>query len=385
MPMPKLQFCDSSGIPYSGGKLYTAVAGTTPGPSQTSPKATYTDSSGISPNTNPVILDSAGRASIWLDGFYAMLLTDKNGVTVWTADNVSSQGAQTATTGSEWITQSYVYTYLNGNQFSVPGTVTGVFPVNIRVKASVTAGTIYGTVTAVSAGGGPVTTTVTVAWDSGQLDSGLTGASTGILTPVNPSIPPIIFFAGMVIPYAGAAAPSGWLLCAGQSLATANYTALFAVIGYTFGGGGANFTLPDLRGSFPLGADNMGGIAANRVPAANAVGKAGGSANKTIGDHAHANGTLASVSHQHELPIGWRQTNNAITYSTGEVGANTITATGGTQYTHIPNQDTSGNVYIRLISQIAGSANVTGSTANANIANQDVMNPWQSMIYIIKY
>jgi microcystin-dependent protein len=48
-------------------------------------------------------------------------------------------------------------------------------------------------------------------------------------------------------------APIGWLVCRGQTLAKASYGELFATIGYTFGGSGANFILPDLRGRTPIG------------------------------------------------------------------------------------------------------------------------------------
>lgn len=40
--------------------------------------------------------------------------------------------------------------------------------------------------------------------------------------------------------------PDGWLPCNGSSKTTANYPDLFAVIGYTFGGSGANFSMPNL-------------------------------------------------------------------------------------------------------------------------------------------
>lgn len=42
-----------------------------------------------------------------------------------------------------------------------------------------------------------------------------------------------------------------WLLCNGASVSTTTYSGLFALIGYAFGGSGANFTLPDLRGRVP--------------------------------------------------------------------------------------------------------------------------------------
>jgi microcystin-dependent protein len=50
-----------------------------------------------------------------------------------------------------------------------------------------------------------------------------------------------------------ASAPTGYLLCDGSSVSTTTYAALFAVIGYTFGGSGASFTLPDYRGKMPIG------------------------------------------------------------------------------------------------------------------------------------
>ena len=49
------QFFTNSGVPLSGGKLYTYAAGTT------TPKTSYTSSSGSTNHTNPIILDSAGR------------------------------------------------------------------------------------------------------------------------------------------------------------------------------------------------------------------------------------------------------------------------------------------------------------------------------------
>ena len=71
--------------------------------------------------------------------------------------------------------------------------------------------------------------------------------------------------AGIILPYAGSSAPTGWLLCFGQSLSTATYAALFSVIGYTYGGSGGSFSLPDLRGRVIAGKDNMGGTSANRL------------------------------------------------------------------------------------------------------------------------
>lgn len=80
---PKLQFFDLNGAPLAGGKLYTYAAGTT------TPQTTYTDFTGVSANTNPVILDSRGEASVWLDTpLYKMALYDSTNVLVWTVDNI---------------------------------------------------------------------------------------------------------------------------------------------------------------------------------------------------------------------------------------------------------------------------------------------------------
>lgn len=84
-PAPKLQFFGTDGLPLVGGKLYTYAAGTT------TPLATYTDNTQTNQNTNPVILDSAGQASVWLANTvtYKYTLTDADDVSLFTVDYVS--------------------------------------------------------------------------------------------------------------------------------------------------------------------------------------------------------------------------------------------------------------------------------------------------------
>lgn len=93
----------------------------------------------------------------------------------------------------------------------------------------------------------------------------------GITGPAGPQGPagqgaPI----GTLAPWAGNAAPTGWLLAHGQAVSRTAFPDLFAVLGVTYGAGdgATTFNLPDLRGRFVLGRDNMGGSAANRVTAA---------------------------------------------------------------------------------------------------------------------
>jgi microcystin-dependent protein len=69
---------------------------------------------------------------------------------------------------------------------------------------------------------------------------------------------------GVVEAYLGgtSAVPAGWVLANGASLSTATYPALFAVLGYRFGGSGANFSVPNLNiGYFLVGSTSTPGTA----------------------------------------------------------------------------------------------------------------------------
>lgn len=75
--------------------------------------------------------------------------------------------------------------------------------------------------------------------------------------------------AGVILPYGGSSAPTGYALCFGQALSRTTFAALFAAIGtaYGIGDGSTTFNVPDLRGRVPAGLDNMGGSAASRLTA----------------------------------------------------------------------------------------------------------------------
>lgn len=95
--------------------------------------------------------------------------------------------------------------------------------------------------------------------------SGVASLDSGGLVPTAqiPSILP----SGILVPYAGSSAPSGWLLCDGSAVSRTTYAALFAAISTTYGvgDGSTTFNVPDLRGRIPAGQDNMGGTAAGRL------------------------------------------------------------------------------------------------------------------------
>lgn len=78
------QFFSNNGLPLAGGFIYTYAAGTT------TPQAAYTDSTGVNPQTNPIVLDANGRAPIWLLNIgYKFVLKDSNNVTLMTVDQVN--------------------------------------------------------------------------------------------------------------------------------------------------------------------------------------------------------------------------------------------------------------------------------------------------------
>lgn len=74
---------------------------------------------------------------------------------------------------------------------------------------------------------------------------------------------------GVMVPFAGKTVPDGWLLCNGASLAKAAYPDLFNAIGYTWGGSGDTFYLPNYNGRHVLGttyANNVGSTVSAGLP-----------------------------------------------------------------------------------------------------------------------
>jgi len=126
-PTPKLQFFDANGDPLVGGLLYTYAAGTT------TPLASYTDSTGVSANTNPIVLDSRGEANVWLGTeSYKLALYTSTNVLIWTVDNISTNGSNLSVTDhtgdgtttifavDDGFTAIYIYgVYQNRNTYTV--------------------------------------------------------------------------------------------------------------------------------------------------------------------------------------------------------------------------------------------------------------------------
>ena len=73
-------------------------------------------------------------------------------------------------------------------------------------------------------------------------------------------------FIGQIMSFGGNFAPRGWAFCDGQLLAISQNTALFSILGTTYGGDGrTSFGLPELRGRFPLHPGNGPGLTPKRL------------------------------------------------------------------------------------------------------------------------
>lgn len=117
--------------------------------------------------------------------------------------------------------------------------------------------------------------------------------------------PPTVSAAGVMTMFAGAAAPSGWLLCDGASLLRATYATLFTAIGIVFGAAdGTHFNVPDMRGRVPAGVGTGigGGVAGTGLPV-------GGSALTALaladwkGEETHVLTTAELAAHAHNITL----------------------------------------------------------------------------------
>lgn len=130
------QFFDNSGNVLSGGKLYTYAAGTT------TPQSTWTTPAGTIANSNPIVLNAAGRPpqEIWLSVAYSykFIIKDSNDVLIATYDNIPSLPQPAivndassisyepnilVTAGSFVVGQTYMIASLGDTDFTAIGAV----------------------------------------------------------------------------------------------------------------------------------------------------------------------------------------------------------------------------------------------------------------------
>lgn len=77
-------YTNADGTPLVGGKVWTYDSGTN------TPRVTYSDAAGTTPNTNPVILDARGEATIFWSGTYRVRLLDPNDNVIWDVSGLTT-------------------------------------------------------------------------------------------------------------------------------------------------------------------------------------------------------------------------------------------------------------------------------------------------------
>lgn len=188
--------------------------------------------------------------------------------------------------------------------------------------------------------------------------------------------------AGAIMPYAGAAAPSGWLLCYGQAVSRTTYADLFAALSTTYGAGDGSttFNLPDLRGRAVFGQDDMGGSAASRVTSA-VSGVDGATLGASGGDQRSQqhNHTATDSGHAHTATSTDSGHAHSVTYYDGTGGlGNASESSNGVTGTYNTNSGTA-NITTTVNS---GTANI--SVANSGSGASQNMPPALILNYIIK-
>ncbi len=175
-------------------------------------------------------------------------------------------------------------------------------------------------------------------------------------------------FIGMIVMFGGNFAPRGWALCDGQLLAISSNTALFSILGTTYGGDGrTTFALPELRGRVAMHAGHGPGLTDRRL------GSKGGVENVTLN-------TTQIPSHSHILNAAATGSLNVVREdgnTTEPAGASLANVSPDT--TNVYNNSTAPDAAAR-----AGSITLGGSTAAAggNLGHTN-MQPYQCVNYII--
>ena len=212
------------------------------------------------------------------DYFYATLVDNSNNIEIIKVKTRASgsatmsdiQRAQDGSTARAWDANDRIelrpVAALFSTYIQADGTVANATNAVLADESSDT--TCFPVFSTAATGNQPLKTGSNLTFNS---DTGALGATSftgngAALTGVD-SIPP-----GVIVPYGGTSAPSGWVFCNGQAVTQGSdgstYYALHAAIGTTYGsgsGGSGDFSIPDLRGRVAAGKDDMGGSSANRL------------------------------------------------------------------------------------------------------------------------
>lgn len=234
LPPAVSQFFDNNGNPLTSGTVTTYI------PNTTTLKTTWQDASELIANTNPIVLNAAGRAVIYGDGNYRQIVRDRNGNLIWDAvtSAFGSGGATLIGDGTSvgtilsWsgLTAPTRYVFAYGQEIS-----------RVTYSALFTAITLNPTVSCTS--GSAILTSLS---DTTQIPIG---------SPVEATCIP----GGSIV----SSKTSTTVTLNNMANVTTNVVATF--IPWGNGNGTSTFNVPDLRGRVLAGRDNMGGTAASRL------------------------------------------------------------------------------------------------------------------------
>ena len=165
-----------------------------------------------------------------------------------------------------------------------------------------------------------------------------------------------------IVPWTDSSVPSGFLECNGAAVSRTTYSALFAIVGTTYGAGNGSttFNVPDLADNVPVGKSNNKALAS--TGGANTVTSTGNVAGST------ANATLSTAqlaSHSHNM--------NNINKAPGSA-LNSYSASFGTSNNYVQTTDNTGS----------GSGHAHNMSANFAGDATSVVQPYLALIYIIK-
>ena len=258
LPNAMQTFLDNSGKPLNGGKVYFYV------PATSTLKTTWQDADQAVANSNPVILDSAGRAVIFGDGEYRQVLRDRNNNLIWDklTNSAGAGGGGSVATGDgdlvgtikPWAgliaPNQYLFAY---GQEIVRATYPELY------TAIVLQTTSFCTI------GSPT----------------LTGLADTTQIPIGAPVEAACLLPGATV----LSKTSSTITLSSNAAVTTSVTA--SIFPWGNGNGTNTFNLPDLRGRIIAGRDNMGGTAASRLTTtyfanAEAIGATGGSQSHSL-------------------------------------------------------------------------------------------------------
>lgn len=354
LPNAKQSFFTNDGKPLSGGKVYFYV------PNTSTLKTTWQDADGNVANTNPVILDSSGRAIIYGNGDYRQVVRDRNNNLIWDANTASTgTGGGGATTGDgdavgtikPWAAliapNQYLFTY--GQEIS-----RNTYP---ELLTAITLNT-----SAFCSNGSPT----------------LTGIADTTQIPIGAAVEVTCMAFGTVVV---SKTSNSVTTNNNASLTTSSIVRFFP---WGNGNGTTTFNLPDFRGRILAGRNNMGGINSTRLTDTyygnnpNALGAAGGSETNTltvdqIPSHNHG---VDDPGHIHNVAVGVGGTqqnggggtffsaNDGPTNTTTSVTNVNILNTGGGQPHSIIQPTITSNYIIKVIPDTASTTNIGVTSIN---------------------